>query len=86
MFAPASTGEFESAMKDCSQTKEHAVLLKALGRIYPIVSISCTAHTTGVTQIVVIVNKMDCTRPIGFDRDRYEYIVALVILILINFF
>lgn len=30
MQIPASAGEYESSMKESAQTKEHAVLLKAL--------------------------------------------------------
>lgn len=44
-------------MSDGAQTKEHAVLLKALG----------------VTQIIVIVNKMDSISP-PWGQDRYRQI------------
>jgi elongation factor 1 alpha-like protein len=43
LVIPGTTGEYESSMKPDSQTREHAVLLKALG----------------VNQIVVVVNKME---------------------------
>eukprot|EP00605_Chrysophyceae_sp_TOSAG23-4_P001069 GSChrysophyteH1.ASY1.ANO1.1174.1 assembled CDS len=43
LIIPASTGEYESCMGENAQTREHAILLKALG----------------VVQIVVVVNKMD---------------------------
>lgn len=43
----ATAGEYESSMSDGAQTREHAVLLRALG----------------VKQVVVVVNKMDSTQP-----------------------
>jgi elongation factor 1 alpha-like protein len=43
LVVPASLGEYESSMKIDSQTREHAILLKALG----------------VNQVIVVVNKMD---------------------------
>ena len=43
LVVPSSIGEYESSMMVDSQTREHAILLKALG----------------VDQIVVAVNKMD---------------------------
>ncbi len=47
LVVPASVGEYESSMGERAQTREHAVLLKALG----------------VVQILVVVNKMDMTSP-----------------------
>lgn len=47
LVIPATSGEFESSMSDNAQTREHAVLLKALG----------------VNQVVVVINKMDMTTP-----------------------
>ena len=43
LVVPGTTGEYESSMKPDSQTREHAILLKALG----------------VNQIVVVVNKLE---------------------------
>ena len=43
----ATAGEYESSMSDGAQTREHAVLLRALG----------------VKQVIVVVNKMDSTQP-----------------------
>eukprot|EP01033_Poteriospumella_lacustris_P005913 gene5913-4248_t len=59
LILPASTGEYESAMKDSAQTKEHCFLLKAMG----------------VNHIVLVVNKMDQTTPIAWDHGRYTHIV-----------
>lgn len=47
LVVPSAPGEFESATGPGAQTREHAVLLKALG----------------VQQVVVVVNKMDSTLP-----------------------
>ena len=47
LVIPASVGEYESSMGERAQTREHAVLLKALG----------------VVQIIVVINKMDMTSP-----------------------
>jgi elongation factor 1 alpha-like protein len=43
LIVPASIGEYESSMGEKAQTREHAILLKALG----------------VVQIIVVINKMD---------------------------
>lgn len=59
LILPATTGEYESAMKDSAQTKEHCFLLKAMG----------------VNHIVLVVNKMDQTTPIAWDHGRYTHIV-----------
>ena len=45
LVIPATQGEYESAMGSGAQTKEHAILLKAMG----------------VNQVLVAVNKMDLT-------------------------
>ena len=47
LVIPATEGEFESSMSDNAQTREHAILLKALG----------------VNQVIVVINKMDLTNP-----------------------
>jgi elongation factor 1 alpha-like protein len=56
LIIPASDGEYESSLKDNSQTKEHAILLRSLG----------------VNQIIVVVNKMDNIKsPMEYSQDRY---------------
>lgn len=56
LVIPATSGEFESSMSENAQTREHAVLLKALG----------------VNQVIVVVNKMDMTTPPwSEDRYRF---------------
>lgn len=47
LVVPAAVGEFESSMDAKAQTREHAVVLKALG----------------INQVVVVINKMDMTNP-----------------------
>jgi elongation factor 1 alpha-like protein len=54
IFSYPPPGEYESSMSDGAQTREHAVLLKALG----------------VSQIVVVVNKMDAFNP-AWDQGRF---------------
>ena len=49
-------GEFEAGFARGGQTKEHAVLLRALG----------------VAHVVVAVNKLDATRPDAWSRPRFE--------------
>ena len=51
LVVPSSIGEYESSMMVDSQTREHAILLKALG----------------VDQIVVAVNKMDLVNGMSLD-------------------
>jgi translation elongation factor EF-1alpha len=57
LVVPAGQGEFESALSLHAQTREHAILLKALG----------------VHQVVVVVNKMDCTQP-SWSEQRFHAI------------
>ena len=58
LIVPAGEGEFESAMKNTSQTIEHAILLKALG----------------ANQIIVVVNKMDSIKEGQYKETRYKFI------------
>lgn len=58
LVVPASAGEFESALSTSAQTREHAVLLKALG----------------VNQVIVVVNKMDSTLLTAWSQERYHTI------------
>lgn len=58
LVVPASEGEFESSMKENSQTREHALLL----------------HSLGVSRLIVAVNKMDITQPSPFSESRFRYI------------
>jgi len=64
LVIPASVGEFEASMGERAQTREHAVLLKALG----------------VRQVLVAVNKMDSKPGSGdgWSQARYEHIVEQV--------
>lgn len=62
LVVPASEGEFESSLKEGSQTREHAVLL----------------HSLGVSQLLVAVNKMDSTMPTPWSYDRYQYIESVM--------
>ncbi len=62
LVVPASEGEFESSMKEGSQTREHAVLL----------------HSLGVSRLLVAVNKMDSTMPTPWSYDRYQYIESVM--------
>jgi len=58
LVVTAAPGEFESSMSANAQTREHAVLLKALG----------------IKHVVVAVNKMDKTAPDAWCADRYNQI------------
>jgi len=56
LVIPAIEGEFESALSINAQTREHAILMKALG----------------IDQIIIAINKMDKTTPIwSKDRYFY---------------
>ena len=58
LVVPASEGEFESSMKEGSQTREHAVLL----------------HCLGISHLLVVVNKMDSTIPLPWSEARFQFI------------
>ncbi len=60
LVVPATEGEYETCMMDTAQTKEHATLLKALG----------------VNQVIVVINKMDSTKPSVWSAERYYRIEA----------
>lgn len=62
LVVPATEGEFESSMKDNAQTREHATLLKALG----------------VSQVIVVINKMDNTTPTAWSADRCHVIESAI--------
>eukprot|EP01099_Mayorella_cantabrigiensis_P006520 TRINITY_DN547_c0_g2_i1.p1 TRINITY_DN547_c0_g2~~TRINITY_DN547_c0_g2_i1.p1 ORF type:complete len:560 (-),score=179.21 TRINITY_DN547_c0_g2_i1:120-1799(-) len=55
----AKGGEFESGFEKAGQTREHAILAK----------------TVGLSQIIVLVNKMD-EPTVGWSQDRYNEIVS----------
>uniref|UniRef100_H2Y956 Tr-type G domain-containing protein n=1 Tax=Ciona savignyi TaxID=51511 RepID=H2Y956_CIOSA len=57
LVVAASTGEFEAGISSKGQTREHALL----------------AYTLGVKQVIVAVNKMDCTEP-PYSEARFETI------------
>jgi len=59
LIVAAGVGEFEAGISKEGQTREHALL----------------AHTLGVKQMIVAVNKMDIA---GFEQRRYEEIKAEV--------
>ncbi len=61
LMIAASTGEFEAGFAKTGQTREHALL----------------AHTLGVKQMIVCVNKMDTTTP-PYSQSRFDEIVAEV--------
>ncbi|RYG64000.1 elongation factor 1-alpha, partial [archaeon] len=67
LVVPASPGEFESATGPGAQTREHAVLLRALG----------------VQQVVVVVNKMDCTVP-AWSSARFHQVSEALIALLVG--
>ncbi len=66
LVIPASPGEYEKAVGPGAQTKEHAILLKALG----------------VNQILVAVNKMDMTQPVAWSQQRFHAVRHEVTLLL----
>lgn len=68
LVVPATAGEFESSMGDNAQTREHAVILKALG----------------VNQVIVIVNKMDQTQPNPWSFERFSMIQTELMKILLG--
>ena len=53
----SGAGEFEAGISKNGQTREHALL----------------AYTLGVKQLIVTVNKMDCTEP-PYSQSRFEEI------------
>merc|ERR1711937_925897 len=57
LIVAAGTGEFEAGISKNGQTREHALL----------------AHTLGVKQMIIGVNKMDNTEP-PYSKDRFEEI------------
>ncbi|CAH8483394.1 unnamed protein product [Schistosoma margrebowiei] len=61
LIVAAGVGEFEAGISKNGQTREHALL----------------AYTLGVKQLIVAINKMDCTEP-PFSEDRYKEIVKEV--------
>ncbi|XP_034044924.1 elongation factor 1-alpha, somatic form-like [Thalassophryne amazonica] len=61
LMIDAGVGEFEVGISEHGQTREHTLL----------------AYTLGVKQLIVAVNKMDCTVPI-YSQKRYEEIVEEV--------
>lgn len=61
LIVAAGVGEFEAGISKNGQTREHALL----------------AYTLGVKQLIIAINKMDCTEP-PFSEDRYKEIVKEV--------
>ncbi|CAH8475900.1 unnamed protein product [Schistosoma intercalatum] len=61
LIVAAGVGEFEAGISKNGQTREHALL----------------AYTLGVKQLIVAINKMDCTEP-PFSGNRYKEIVKEV--------
>ena len=68
LVVPATAGEFESAVGERAQTREHAVLLRALG----------------VRQVLVAVNKMDQAAVEPWSRARFDHIVQRVRALLLD--
>lgn len=56
LVVDASNGKFEQGVGKYGQMREHILL----------------AHTLGVKQLVVAINKMDCTEPLPYDEARYN--------------
>eukprot|EP00494_Astrolonche_serrata_P030682 UN30950 len=57
----ARTGEFEAGFNRGGQTREHSKL----------------AHTLGIKRLVIVVNKMDCTKP-AWSEKRWKEILTLL--------
>ena len=62
LVIPAANGEFETAVSENGQAREHALL----------------AYTLGVKQMIIAVNKMDATKPEAYSQDRFEEIKSNV--------
>jgi len=58
LVVPASEGDFESSMAENSQTREHALLL----------------HALGIRELVVAVNKMDQVGPVPWSQSRFCFV------------
>ncbi len=58
LVVSAAPGEFEASLAPKAQTREHGILLKALG----------------VSKVVVVVNKMDITSPMSWSQARYDQV------------
>jgi len=56
LLVDACNGAFELGVGPAGQMREHVLL----------------AHTLGVKQLVVAINKMDCTEPMPYYEGRYE--------------
>ena len=68
LVVTAAPGEFESSMSESAQTREHALILKAIG----------------VESIIVAVNKMDRTNPVPWSHERYQHVCAEVLQYLLS--
>ncbi len=68
LVVPASMGDYENSISDGAQTREHAILLKALG----------------VHQVLVVVNKMDKTPSMPWNEGRYQEVVHALTRMLVE--